>query len=170
MELNEYILAKAIENDICKPWAEKISKAKDADELMQMYVDGIDFCLSNNFPSNEDLKTLAGDIINQYGIYIDQQFKLLDRPFIVALANTIGDSHYSGYSVSRLFAKHQSTVRVTARDNAFLLIDCFDNSFIDITASGNANIAVHVYGKATVVHTQTGNAMVKIVNKLKDTY
>jgi hypothetical protein len=168
--INEYILAEAKKNNICNEWALKIVESQDADELMKMYCAGIDFCLTNNFPSNADLKRLVGDIMNGYGVYVDQQFKLQDRPFIVALANTIGDVKCSGYSVTHLFAKHQSHIRVVAGDNAFLVIDCFDHSFVDVKAGGSAKVLINVYGKATVAHVSFGNAIIKIVQKLKDTY
>ena len=169
-DLNDYILAKAIENKICKPWAAKIAKAKNTDELMEMYVRGIDFCLDNNFPSNDDLRRLSGGINNQYGVYIDQEIKITDRPFLVLLGECAGEINCTGFSVTKLHTKHSSHVRVNAQGNAVVAIDCFDQSFLDIHAGDQSTVLISVYGNAEVIHTSTGNARIKITNKLKDTY
>jgi hypothetical protein len=71
IELNEYILQKAIEANICEEWADKIASASGSAELMDMYCKGIDFCLSNNFPSNNYLVKLAGDELVKHGVYVD---------------------------------------------------------------------------------------------------
>lgn len=169
-ELNKYILAKAIENNICEPWAEKISSCGSIDEFLQMYVAGIDFCLSNNFPSNTDLQRLAGDYINQYGIYIDQQFKLSDRPVLVSLGSCLGDIVCNGFSTTQVFVKGQSSISVIANDNAFAVIDCFDDSVTHVEVNGNAKALVNVYKGARVTTASTGKGIVKVINKLKETY
>jgi hypothetical protein len=137
---------------------------------MQMYVDGIDFCISSGFPTNDDLKQVAGDIINQYGVYINQQFRLQDRSFIVALADCVGDVACGGYNVSQLFVKDQSSIQAVASGNSFLVIDCFDQSTVSVQAGDEAKVLINVYGNSNVTHAASGNARIKIVNKLKDTY
>jgi len=147
-----------------------IPLAKSAEELLEMYVSpkGIEFCLANNFPSNEDLVRLGGDTLNARGIYIDQSVKLADRPFLVLLGKSHATIRNSGYSVNQLFVKHGSSAWLTAADQSFTLIDCFDQSELHISTEGNARVSVNVYGKAKVVTSGTG--AVKIVHKLKDTY
>ncbi len=170
-ELNQYILGKAKENGICQEWADKIAVAASPDELMQMYVDGIDFCLSNNFPSNQDLQSLAGDVINRYGIYVDQAIRLEGRPFVVLLGSSSGVVKCNGFSATQIFVKHSSEVTIKVSDNAFAVIDCFDNTKTHIEVSGNAKACIHVYTGAKITTNQVdGKGMIKIIHKLKSTY
>lgn len=170
MDLNTYVLARAMQNNICTPWAEKISNASSVDDLLKMYVAGIDFCLEHNFPSNTDLVKLGGDHINQYGIYVDQTVKLTDRPFVVFLGSSSGTIKYTGFNASQVFLKHSSTTDITINGNASVLIDCFDDSVLNIEVGENASAFVNVYVGAQVTHQSSGKGTIKIINKLTKTY
>lgn len=171
MELKEYILKTAQAKDICHPWAERIAGVKSVDELLQMYVDGIDFCLANDFPSNNDLVKFAGDKLPDYGICVDKQrLALKNSKFTVLLGSSEAHLHYTGFTVSQLFVKHTSFTEVLAAGNSFVVIDCFDYSRVDVTATDGAKILVNIYGQAKVTTETTGNGIIKIVHKHKNTY
>lgn len=170
MDLNGHILRKALANNICGPWAKRIELAEDKHALMQMYVDGIDFCLKNEFPSNGDLISLAGDIINQYGVYVAQGINLHNQSFAALLGACSAEIRYSDYSVSNLYIKHTSQVNIITTDNAVVMIDVFDKTTLNVEAYGNSRVMVNIYGTAKVNHTQSGNAIIKIVHKNKSTY
>lgn len=170
MDLNTYVLARAMQNNICTPWAEKISHARSVDDLLKMYVAGIDFCLEHDFPSNADLVTLGGDHINQYGIYVDQTIKLTDRPFIVLLGRSSGTVKYSGFNTAQIFLKHNSSSNILVQGNASVIIDCFDDSVLNIEVSDYATAFLNVYVGAQVNYKSSGKGVVKIINKLTKTY
>lgn len=170
MDLNTYVLARAMQNNICTPWAEKIANAGSVDDLLKMYVAGVDFCLEHNFPSNTDLVSLGGDHINQYGIYVDQTLKLIDRPFVVFLGNSSGTVKYSGFNTAQVFLKHTSSTDIYVQDNASVLIDCFDDSVLNIEVSDYATAFVNVYVGAKVNYKSSGKGVIKIINKLTKTY
>jgi len=170
MELNKYILEKATQISVCDEYAKLIPLAETADDLLKMYVSpkGIEFCLANNFPGNEDLTKLAGDSLNVYGVYVDQSVKLSDRSFLVLLGNSHGTVAYGSYSTNQLFVKHRSSAWVTVKDHSFTLIDCFDQSEIHVSCQDSARVSVNVYGQAKVI--TSGNGAVKVVHKFKETY
>ncbi|AMR32386.1 hypothetical protein A0256_13620 [Mucilaginibacter sp. PAMC 26640] len=170
MNLNKYILHKAIDADICKEWAVKINQANGVDDLLKMYVAGIDFCLKNNFPDNADILTLGEGKLAAYGIHIDEIIALQDKPLIVLLGDCIAKHDITGYTSSQLFIKHNSKATVTATDNAFLMIDCFDDSVLNLSAGGRSKVYINIYGNAQVTHTCSDIANVKITNKNKLTY
>lgn len=170
MELSKYILEKARQAGICQEWADKMAVGVDEHELMKMYVEGIDFCMEKNFPSNRDLVRLGADVINEYGIYVDSIKKLSNRKFLVALGTSSISMTVSQSCVSQVFVKHQSEVMITADDNAYLVIDCFDDSVITISSSGNSRVLVNIYGNALVEHSAAGNSTIKIVHKNKTSY
>lgn len=165
MELTKYIHSVASQAGICADWATYIENAKSKEELMEMYVKGIDFCLEKNFPSNDDLLRLGGaDFLANYGVYVDAIPKI--SPFLVLLGSCYGTIEYSDFSVNQLFIKGNSNVNVIATENASLIIDCFDNATLNVTQEDQSNVMVNVYGNAIV--TATGN--VKIIHKNKLTY
>lgn len=169
--MKEYILNAAQEKGICQPWVELIAGVQGVDELLQMYVDGIDFCLTNNFPSNDDLLRLAGNRLPDYGICVDKQrLALKNSKFTVLLGESEAHLQSTGFTVSQVFVKHTSFTEVVAVDNAFVVIDCFDNSKVDVTAYDHSKVLVNVYGEAKVSHHMEGDAVIKIVQKHKNTY
>jgi hypothetical protein len=168
--LNQYVLDKASLYNVCQPGALKISAAKTTAEMLQIYIDGIDFCLSNNFPTNQDLREIAGDIMNQHGIYIDQRFKICDRRLIVALGICIGEIRVTNYNVCKVYAKHDSVLKIIATNNSFIDVDCLDTTNIEIIAQDNATVLVSVYSNAIVSQDQRDNSKIKVQYKLKETY
>jgi hypothetical protein len=170
MEINQYILEKALDSGICREWGLIIQKTRSVDELLKMYVKGIDFCLKNDFPSNSDLQEKAGDLINAHGIYIDAEVNLVNSPFTVLLGACTANLSYSDYSVSTCYFKHESTGNIKAAGNSIVVIDCFENSVLNIDASENSDVLITIYGNAQVSHTASETAKVKIIHKHKLTY
>ncbi|AMR34131.1 hypothetical protein A0256_23115 [Mucilaginibacter sp. PAMC 26640] len=170
MELHEYILRKAKEAGICKPWADMIAQGMSAGQLLKLYREGIDFCLEHNFPTNDDLVRLGGPLLVQAGIYIDATVHLSNSDFTVLLGKSHAAIEYSGYGASQLFVKHNSACNVSAADNAFIMIDCFDSAQVTVAASGNSRVIINVYGSAKVTTTINDSSFIKVVNKNKETY
>jgi hypothetical protein len=75
-----------------------------------------------------------------------------------------------GYAVSQLFVKHSSKATINVFDDAFVVIDCFENAVLDIKASGNSKVMVNVYRYAQVTHNAKDNAIIKVVHKNKNSY
>jgi len=171
MELNNYILEQARKSEICEPWALRIKAANNTDDLMKMYVKGIDFCLANDFPSNDDLISLVGpDKLEQYGIYVDGATAILNEPFIVLLGSTIGHVKWDGFSVGQCFIKNDSKAVIHVAGHAFVVVDAFDHSYVEITATDTAKVLVNLYGDAEISDQTTGDAIIKIIHKHKTTY
>jgi hypothetical protein len=169
-ELNEYILQKAIEANICEEWAGKIASASGPAELMDMYCKGIDFCLSNNFPSNNDLVKLAEDELVKHGVYVDVFIDAENKEFVVLLGASTANLDIYGHNVSQIYIKHSSKAEIRVVDIAFVVIDCFDEANVNLIASGNCKVLVNIYGNARVTTTMSETAMVKTIHKNKTTY
>lgn len=167
--LNQQVLQSAIQNNICAEWAEKI-KTTDVQGLLKMYIKGIDFCLDNNFPSNDFLKDNGGDLLQQYGIFIDEETLQVSRSKIVLLGGCSADARYNSYDVSEVFIKHHSKATIGVYENAIVTIDAFDDSVLNVVAADNAKVFVNIYGRAKLSFTATGKSVIKGINKNKNTY
>lgn len=171
MKFTKQLVEEAKKCEICKPFEAKLAEAKNVDELLGMYVAGIDFCLEKNFPSNEFLVQHAGDKLEGFGIYVDKDIDievLQTEKYhtAVLLGNTQANLNYKGCSASQVFVKHNSKANINIGENAFLVVDCFDDSETSIIAYGDATVTVNIYKGAKFTTACVNNA--KIIENIKD--
>lgn len=167
-DINKILVKEGLSKDLCKPWALRMEKAS-IDELLQMYVEGVDFCLDNNFPPNEFLKENAGKKLMDYGIMIDEIIKTPNPKWMVMLGRSRCKTDIDSFTVSEIFLKHQSTANLNIKDNAIVTIDCFDDSILVVTSNDSSKVLINVYGNAKV-KTFANGGEIKIVKKLRATY
>lgn len=170
MNLGKELAKSGKKAGMCKPVNERLKLTEDKDEMCRMFINGIDFCLANDFPSNEFIKANFSDIINNHGIYVDEKVSLKNKIKVVLLGNCSGSMVIDGFTVSEIFIKHDSRIYLSVKDNAFVMIDIFDNSTLIITATDNSKVFVNRYS-GNVDNCETfGNAVIKIREKNKKTY
>lgn len=170
MNLGKELAKSGKKAGMCKPVNERLKMTEDKDEMCRMFINGIDFCLANNFPSNDFIRANFTGTINKHGIHLDEQIKLVNERKAVLLGNCSGSIEIDGFSVSEIFIKHNSRVYLSVKENAFVMIDIFDNSTVIITATDNSKVVVNRYS-GNVDNCETfGNAIIKIRDKHKNTY
>ena len=169
MELNKELALEAKRNGICSEWFARLQKTTDKGELVKMYLEGIDFCLSNEYPSNDYIKANFSGVCEGYGVFVDTDLEVENFRHVVALGQSKGTAGYTGFEVGQVFAKHKSKLTITATGNAFVMVDVFDDAEVEIKAQENAKICVNKYG-GFVDHTEEGRAVVKVINKKTKTY
>lgn len=169
--LTKELAKQAKANGICTPWHKELLKLQDADvgALAEMYLKGIDFCLSNDYPGNDFLREHFKGKMERYGIFLDDNINIKDKPKCVCLGTTCGRIEASGFNVCEIFIKHESGVNVIAKDNAFVMIDIFDNANVSVYASDRAKVCINRYG-GRISEIATDDARVKIREKNKKTY
>lgn len=154
---------------ICAEWYDQLLKTKTVEQLAEMYLKGIDFCLANDYPSNAFLKKHFRGQTEQFGIYLDSQFDVKNRKKIVALGQCIGRVEVNEYSVAEVFLKHYSRITVIASDHAFVMIDLFDNAKLNVIASGGAKVCINRYS-GLIEAEQLDDAIIKVIEKHRKTY
>ena len=60
-----------------------------------------------------------------------------------------------------VWAKHQSSLNIIAKDNAFVMVDVYDDAVVNVYASDRAKVCVNIHG-GKVTHAATDDAVVKI--------
>lgn len=106
--------------------------------------------------------------IDTLGVLVDDpKVECRNRADVALNGGCKADLSYSGFTVSRVYARHTSELNVTACGSAHVTIDIFDEVKLSISVIGTkARVLVNVYGNAQVQC--TGSA--KIVNKNQATY
>lgn len=144
-----------------KGYGQLMQAGSDAD-LIETYFDNIDFCLAHNFPPNEQIRTISGHI--EAGIMVSMKRIVSNPKRLVVLGRSDVEATFDGYSVARLYVKHDSLLIVKAKGNAFVMIDALDRANVHVTCTENARVVVNLYSQAIC----TGAT--KIIAKNAETY
>lgn len=152
MGVVEQLKQDGIEKGLCRLWQRKLTGDMDMSELSELYIKGIDFCISEDYPTLEYLRTTFKGECEPYGIYIDDDVdELKNASDAVFNGDCKAFLEYDGFAVSRVFARHNTKASVNVSDNAIVTIDAFDNSVLVVAVSGdNAQAIVNLYGNAKV--------------------
>ena len=138
--------------------------------MIDMYLAGIDFCLANDYPSNDFIRTYFKGDMEPLGVYLDDSIHLTNPKKCVALGNTKGDIEINSYGVSEIYLKNSSKLTIIARDYAFVMVDAFDNSTVDVWAYSWAKVCVNRYGNAKIISRKLELSAIKIIEKHRKTY
>jgi hypothetical protein len=105
-----------------------------------------------------------------FGVFLDDSIDLTNPKNCVALGNTTGHVEINQFGVSEIFVKHRSELTVVAKDDAFVMIDAFDNSTLHVRANDRTKVCVNKYGSSKVHSEESGTGIVKIIEKHRKTY
>lgn len=171
-ELSTILANEAKKKGICKEWHTALKSLTDRKEMVKMYLRGIDFCLANNYPDNEFIKAHFADVAPEMGVFVDCPVIVENSPKCVCLGACFGKVTTNGFNVTELFVKNESEINIVANDNAFVMVDIFDQSVINIHAHERAKVCVNQYGDRARVNIvfRNADAHVKIRVKNSKTY
>jgi len=160
-ELTKQSLAEAEASSIYQ----KLQVANTWFDLVQIYLDGIDFCLSNGFSIKDHVRKHFTETMEQHNVYLDGFITLINPKQVVALGETSGTVKVDEYNVCQAYIKHSSKLKIKAVDHSFVMIDVFDDAGVEVEASGDAKVCVNRYGNSVVIFGEKDNARVKVVEK-----
>lgn len=172
MKVAKELAKQAKKLNICTEWHNAMKVMDNKKALLEMYIKGLDFCLSNDYPSNEYIRKNFKGEMEEFGVFLDDSIELTNNKRCIALGDTKGRVEANEYSVCEVYVKHDSALTIIAKDNAFVMIDIFDNAVIHIHAQDQAKVCINRYGGKVVQNPidKDHSAMVKIIEKHKKTY
>ena len=166
MNLSKELAKQAKRHRICAEWHTRLKNLSDKPAMIEMYLAGIDFCLANDYPSNDFIRRYFKGDMESHGVFLDDSVDLTNPKKCVALGNTKGNIEVNGYSVSEIFVKNDSELSIVAKDDAFVMVDAFDNSTIHVWTYGSVNR----YGNAKIHSKELDFSAIKIIEKHRKTY
>ncbi len=169
MNLPKELAKQAKKKGICEEWYNQLKSLDDKDAMADMYLRGIDFCLRNDYPSNDFIQKHFGDVAPKHGVFVDVAIDVTNRPKCVCLGTCSGRVEVDGFNVCEVFVKHDSELNIIVKDNAFVMVDIFDNANVMIHANNRAKVCVNRYG-GNVIDNAADDAVVKLREKNKKTY
>lgn len=150
--------------EMCREFSDMLKETNDRDKIIDMYFEGINYCLANDFPGREFIKKEFGDLLPHRGILLDKLISTSSEKKLVILGKSSGTISVSDYSVNEFFVAHDSKISLNASDHSYTIIDVYDLAQVDINVSGNAKVVVNKYG-GVVNYTRSGFGGITIKNK-----
>lgn len=172
MKLAKELAKEAKRLNICEEWHDEMQTLGNKKALLQMYVDGLDFCLSNDYPTNDYIRKNFKGEMETFGVFLDDTVDLVNAQRCVALGDTKGRIEVNGYGVCEVYAKHNSALNIVAKDSAFIMVDAFDDCVVNVHAQDNAKVCINRYGGKIIQTpiTDGQKAIIKVIEKHKKTY
>ena len=170
--MTQALAKNAKKKGICKEWHGRILNSRTNDALIGLYLDGIDFCLANDYPAVDFIEAnFSRQKLEANGIYVNGRINAENVAKIVCLGDTRGNIKVDDYNTAEIYVKHDSEIGIVARGNAFVMVDVFDNAKVMVSAGDNAKVCVNRYGNAVVHPVEDGSGCrIKVINKQKTTY
>lgn len=169
MNVVQQLKKDGVSKGLCEAWQGKLRSNSSIEHLVNLFIRGIDFCISEDYPTIEFIRKNFKGKCEPYGVFIDDEIKgLANIPDIVLNGTSKAQLSYDGYNVSRVYVRHNSNAELHVSENAVVTVDLFDSSFTKITSDGErAKVFVFVYGNAKVDVSGSG---INVVHKHRKTY
>lgn len=145
MGLSERMRDEARGLGLCNQWYDEWGSASKAD-LARKFIDGLDFCIANDWPSVDVIKRDFGDVIHDFGIYADESVHINGEGTIVLNGCCGGSVSFSDIAVGNLYVRHGSDVRVYVKGFAYVHISVYDNASVTLFCGPTAKCFVYRYG------------------------
>lgn len=128
---------------------ERMSSDLSVKNLCEMYFDGDDWSMENDFPKVEILREFKGKS-EVFGLFTD----FVGMPNNLPKAAFFGSSNiqliYNEFSVSQLVLRHQTKAKIKASEYAIVVINLLDDAELEIECIENARVEVFSYGNANI--------------------
>jgi len=151
------ILNLAKKQNLCKDYQEKMKNDSSLESLCEMYFEGDDWSMENDFPDIETLRAFKGksDIYGLHTDYIGSNKSEFEAAYF---GNSIVVLTYDQFSIGKLILRHNTKAKIKASGNAILIINILDNAEVEIECMEKASVTVFQYDSNQVK--STGNVKV----------
>ena len=154
--INKYLKTEAMKRGLCQQWTEEWGDGFDTDELLDRFIQGLDFCIENDFPSPPFIKeNFEREVLEEKHIYVDNENISTGgwSGVSVVMGQSYGEMNFDGHDVVTLWVRHDSELLVTSIDHACVLIHCLDNCKVRIEQGRTAKVVVRKHSDACeIIH------------------
>lgn len=159
---NEELRSKAISLGLCEQWQGYWKKDWDDRKMIERYKEGIDFCLANDFPSVEYIKShFSKEDLRNGGLFMDDKRSVLNERLIVIRGFSDIHARYNGNTVAEIYITDSSTLKLSAKNDCHVIVHVWGNAQVDISQEDNAMVLAIKHTVTCNVQTNKGNATLK---------
>lgn len=153
------ILSLAKKQNLCREYQERIKNDSSLENLCEMYFEGDDWSMENDFPDLKVLREFKGksDI---YGLHTDFIGAKANEPKAAYFGESKVELSYDMFSVSTLILRHRTQAKIKATGNAILIINILDDADVEVECTEKAFVSIFCYDNHNVK--SIGNVKVQI--------
>lgn len=138
--MNE-VIERAKTLGLCDEWYEEMKNTPTIERFCDMYFRGDDWAKENDFPQL-DLLQKYKDQTAKYGLKTDFEGKLENLERVAFFGNSKAEIEYTGFVVAKIIARHQTRLKITARNYAIVYVDVLDDAQVEINENDNAQVKI----------------------------
>lgn len=159
MNVSEMLKDEAIKYGLCVAWTNEWG-SPTKEQLVDMYIKGLDFCILNNYPSNKFIKEHFGKIAEDKGVYTDKKLDIINPPIAILNGKCTGTITLSGFISRDIYVRHNSRIKIVIKDAAKASIRIYDNAYVTIENETGSRIFAYKYSTDSTIVT-TGNVLIR---------
>lgn len=144
MNISEDLKQQAVKLGLCEEWTNGWGNP-NLDNLVEMYISGIDYAIKNNYPSNEYIKKYFGKVAEDHGVFTDSNINVTNPDIAILNGNTKGKITLSGFVSRDIYVRHDSDIEIEIKDNARAFIRIFDNARVTVDNQSENKVFVYKY-------------------------
>lgn len=131
----------------CEKGLQNLEKLNEQ-ELINRYVHFVDFCVENDYPTNEYIKeNFDHSLLEHNNIYVDSEFERRNaRQVVIVQGKSNGVLLYDGYVTADVYIRHDSEVTIDCSRMSKIFINLYDNAKIHVTQRDMASVYVYRHG------------------------
>ena len=160
-KLNATLRNKAIELGLCNEWQKDWSENWSNETLVSKFFDGMDFCLSHNYPSNEFIKANFDDkFLIRNNVLVDVIRSILNSKQAAIFGNSMIKARYNGRACGRIYIKDNAALDINACNNSFVIVHVLGNAKVTAKCNDSSVLVVIRHSKECKINC-FGNVAVK---------
>lgn len=147
-KLNNELKNQAIAYGLCEQWTDDWSENRNKQELIDMWLRGIDFAIANDYPTNEFIKEhFESELLKENHIYVDSSFHgvNLDKKVILC-GKSDGVLEFDKFSTCDIYIRHECHAHIRASGFSKVFINLYDGANIIIKQMEAAKVYVYLHG------------------------
>lgn len=143
--LSDKMKNEAVSLGLCAQWTAEWKDNSSKDEMVEKFVNGIDFCIGRNWPSTKDMKKYFGDVIHDHGVYVDENV-VLENPRIAILnGECVARIDYDWMNSGEIYVRHNSSLYLKVSGLSRVSINLLDNAELHVDCEDGAKCFVYQY-------------------------
>lgn len=144
-ELNTSLRNDAIRFGLCSGWQNDWSENRNKQELIDMWLRGIDFAIMHNYPTNDFIKEhFEDELLKQNNIFVDCPITGMNlNGKVIVNGDCTGTFTFDGFAACDLYIRHNSNVHIDASRFAKIFINLYDDAIVTIKQRDISKVYVY---------------------------
>lgn len=148
-QLNMELYRQADEIGFCEKFHGLWKEEMTVDDLIEMYKEGIEFCIDHDYPSNSFIKSNF-DIhtLHRHGVFLDDRIngRIIGSGVYVFNGNCEGVVYTSDFSVVTLYTRNTTSIKIKTGVYSKIFIHKYDDSEVTVEKGLNSSSYIYNHG------------------------